>query len=548
MTVFIPILRRYKFEVFISVIAGILSGVCFSGLVSTISEAIDTHLAHPELICLKFVVTWVGYGFFAVVSSHCIRQLSQQLVLDLRTGLTEKILTCPLAKVEKMGTQVLAVLTEDINALAHALEKAPGALSAFAIVLFCSIFYLSTSPILFCFIAILMTAFCLCFIRPLQKARRYREEVRKEWNIIFRYIHELNQGIKELLLNTTKKNIFLYEKLYPACRRQKEQTIYVNLIENLMSRLVDLILLLALGLAILILPNLGYASFQEIEKFLLLFLFASPSLKTTLTFSNAFRTVKVSLKQIEALDLSVSLGQEGANPQKAPSTQMLTDKFQTLSLTQLGYDYRERDHAFTLGPVSLEFWMPEIVFITGGNGSGKSTLVKLLCGLYSPSAGQISFNGQAITEANQDAYRQCFSVLFADGFLFKDLLSKQDADTTANVSKWNHYLNILGLSDKVRIENGQFSTVQLSVGQKKRLSLLVALMENPHIYIFDEWAANQDFTFKKFFYYQILPELKAKGKLVLVISHDEAYYDVADRVIKLESGYVISDTVKPCAA
>lgn len=548
MTGFTPILKQYKFEVFIAVTAGILSGACFSGLVSTVSEAIDTQLAQQWLTCLKFIISWLGYGLFGVVSSHCVRQLSQQLVFDLRTGLTQKILNCPLAQLERMDTKILAVLTEDINALAHALEKAPSALSALAIVLFCSVFYISTSPILFCFIALFIAAFFLCFVRPLQKARIYREEVRKEWNVIFHYIHQLNQGIKELLLSASKRNVFLHERLYPVCQRQKEKTIYVNLIENLMSRLVDLALLLALGLAILILPRFGYASFEEIEKFLLLFLFASPSLKTTLNFSSAFRTVKISLKHIEALNLSIGLGQKSSILIPGKSAQTFDSEFQTLKLSKLAYRYRERDCAFSIGPISLDFSMPEVVFITGGNGSGKSTLVKLLCGLYSSDAGRLIFNGQLIVEANQDAYRQCFSVLFSDGFLFKDLLSAQDAYSATALAKWNHYISALGLTDKVKIENGQFSTIQLSVGQRKRLSLIAALMEDSNIYIFDEWAANQDVTFKRVFYYQVLPELKQKGKLVLVISHDETYYDIADRIIKLDSGRIVSDTARLRAA
>jgi len=56
------------------------------------------------------------------------------------------------------------------------------------------------------------------------------------------------------------------------------------------------------------------------------------------------------------------------------------------------------------------------------------------------------------------------------------------------------------------------------------------------VYLFDEWAADQDPVFKKVFYTQLLPELKARGKAVLVISHDERYFGAADRVIRLDYG------------
>jgi putative ATP-binding cassette transporter len=98
------------------------------------------------------------------------------------------------------------------------------------------------------------------------------------------------------------------------------------------------------------------------------------------------------------------------------------------------------------------------------------------------------------------------------------------------------YLVRLELDHKVRVEAGLLSTTDLSQGQRKRLALLSAYLEDRPIYVFDEWAADQDPRFKRVFYYQLLPELKARGKCVVVISHDEAYFPVADRLIKLEDG------------
>jgi putative ATP-binding cassette transporter len=70
--------------------------------------------------------------------------------------------------------------------------------------------------------------------------------------------------------------------------------------------------------------------------------------------------------------------------------------------------------------------------------------------------------------------------------------------------------------------------------------LLTAYIEDRPIYVFDEWAADQDPFFKRVFYYNFLPELKARGKAVLVISHDDRYYNVADRIIRLDCGSVVA--------
>jgi putative ATP-binding cassette transporter len=182
--------------------------------------------------------------------------------------------------------------------------------------------------------------------------------------------------------------------------------------------------------------------------------------------------------------------------------------------------------------------MGELVFLTGGNGSGKTTLAKLLMGLYTPELGEIRIDGKPVTDESRDAFRQSFSAVFSDYFLFDSLLGVrgEEADIEAR-----NYLEELQLNHKVEIKEGVFSTIDLSAGQRKRLALLTAYMEDRPVYIFDEWAADQDPQFKETFYYQLLPELRSRGKLVIVISHDDRYYHVADRIIKLDYGKVEYD-------
>ena len=103
------------------------------------------------------------------------------------------------------------------------------------------------------------------------------------------------------------------------------------------------------------------------------------------------------------------------------------------------------------------------------------------------------------------------------------------------------YLKQLQLDHKVKIEQGKLSTTTLSQGQRKRLALLTAYLEDRPIYLFDEWAADQDPNFKEIFYTQFLCELKNRGKTVLIISHDDHYFHLADRIVKLNYGKVEYD-------
>lgn len=201
-------------------------------------------------------------------------------------------------------------------------------------------------------------------------------------------------------------------------------------------------------------------------------------------------------------------------------------------LVGVTHSYRTdaEDHNFMLGPLDLEFVPGEVVFLVGGNGSGKTTLAKLLVGLYAPESGEV------ITDETRESYRQHFSAVFSDFYLFERLLGVVGPDLDA---KAREYLAKLQLSHKVQVRDGTLSTTELSCGQRKRLALLNAYLEDRPFYVFDEWAAGQDSVFKEVFYTQLLPELKREGKTVLVISHDESYFHLADRRLRLDYGSLV---------
>jgi putative ATP-binding cassette transporter len=219
-------------------------------------------------------------------------------------------------------------------------------------------------------------------------------------------------------------------------------------------------------------------------------------------------------------------------PSGAPTTPLTQ-----LSLVDVTHRYRrdDDDGVFVLGPLSVELRPAETLFLIGGNGSGKTTLAKLLVGLYEPETGHVLLNGQVIVGAGLDDYRERFSAIFSDFHLFHNLLVTDERVIETS----RELLSKLGLGHRVSLENACFSTTELSRGQQKRLALVTLLLEDRPVCVFDEWAADQDPAFKHRFYCEILPELKAQGKSVVVITHDERYFHVADRCIELEAGQIV---------
>jgi putative ATP-binding cassette transporter len=193
------------------------------------------------------------------------------------------------------------------------------------------------------------------------------------------------------------------------------------------------------------------------------------------------------------------------------------------------------EKGFQLGPINLTLKPGQLVFIIGGNGSGKSTLAKVITGLYEPQSGEIYLNNKLITETNLEWYRQHFSAIFSDFYLFDSYLGFNDPNLDQKIL---NYLHLLKLAHKVQVKNGVLSTINLSFGQRKRLALLNVYLENRPIYLFDEWAADQEPEFREFFYQHLLKELKEQGKIVIVITHDDRYFHLADHLIKLDYGQV----------
>jgi putative pyoverdin transport system ATP-binding/permease protein len=289
------------------------------------------------------------------------------------------------------------------------------------------------------------------------------------------------------------------------------------------------------GMILFILPSIQYVSPHAMTGYIVTTLYLMGPLSGVLGSLSVFSRASVALDKIQQLGLTL------ASVRAADETGMEAtpgpNSFSKLELVDITHAYhREQDdNHFVLGPINLTFQPGELVFIVGGNGSGKSTLAKLLTGLYPPESGEIRIDGRPVTNENRDDYRQVFSAVFVDFYLFDNLLGLHDPRLDEQAGE---YLEQLQLSHKVQIAEGRFSTTALSQGQRKRLALLTAYLEDRPFYLFDEWASDQDPVFKEVFYTRLLPELKKRGKAVVVITHDDRYFWAADRIIKLDYGKV----------
>lgn len=533
------LLKSSGMTFWVAVLASLVGGASSAGIIATINYAIAHVGELPSWLSWLFITLCLGLLIFGTIAFRAIVRLSQAVVYYLRLKITQQILACPLQHLEIIGSpKLLAILTEDLNTISIAAGRIADILINTALLLGCLAYLAWLSPAMLTgflvFIAIVFSAFQLL----LQQGRTYLALARQTQDLLFEHFRTLSEGIKELKLHRQRRKAFFKEDVQATAVRLKRNLIRGMDIFALASPLGLVLFCIPIGLLLFVLPEIVEVSPALLSSYAFTILFMINPLRVLTNFLPEIAQASIALEKIESLGLSMTT--QTTEPNLPSSINLTSANWSSWEFIGITHDYYavDEDYRFTIGEINLKFQPGELVFIVGGNGSGKSTLVKLMTGLYIPKKGTILFDGQPVTDFNREWYRQQFSVIFSDFFLFDRLLG---IESKGRELKIKQYLMELDIEHKVQIQDGVLSTTNLSQGQRKRLALLTAYLEDRPIYIFDEWASDQDPVFKDVFYRQLLPELKHQGKTVIAISHDDRYFDQCDRLIKLEYGKIIED-------
>jgi putative ATP-binding cassette transporter len=527
------ILRESWLAVLLAALAGGAAGVASVGLLGLIHTA----LAQGGTATSGMVAGFTGLCLVILAgrtaSQALLVRLGQGAVYRLSTGMSRRVLAAPLRHLEELGPpRILAALTEDAIAIALAFNLLPviGINSAIAI---CCLGYLAwlSFPV-FAVVAAFLSLGALVFLKSAGTAIRYQRAARHEHDALMRHFHGLIEGIKELKLHAGRREAFLAELLEASAATVRDRFITAQTLLAAAGGWARLLLLACIGLVLFALPAWHPVDPRTLTGYTLTILFAMAPMEAVIGAGVPILVrARIALEKLEALGLSLAAaGSEdgGDGPDLGPA-------WGRIELRGVTHAYRkeQEDEGFVLGPVDLQLCPGELVFLVGGNGSGKTTLAKLLTGLYAPEQGEVLLDGKPVPQAARERYRRLFSAVFSDFYLFENLLGFDSAGLDARAQE---YLRLLHLDRVVRVQGGRLSSTELSRGQRKRLALLTAYLEDRPVCVFDEWAADQDPVFKRVFYTQLLPELKARGKAVVVISHDDAYFHFADRLLKLVEG------------
>ncbi len=517
--------RQYRWPFSLVLLLSLASAALGIGLIAFINQRLIatadiTVSVLPEFLGLLVLLMAITLG-----SQLALTTLGHHFVFRLRGEFIKRIMDTPVGQIDKLGSAtLLAGLSSDVRNITVAFVRLPELVQGVILTLGSAAYlgWLSGKMLLVTALWIAVTLWTGYLL--VQRVYKHLATLREVEDSLYDDFQIVLEGRKELALNRERAE-YIFDKIYqPDAERYRQHIIRADTFHLSAVNWSNIMMLGVIGLVFWMANGLGWADTTVAATYSLALLFlrtpllsAMGALPTLLSAQVAFNK----LKQFQLAPYTPAFSRPARHP-----------GWQTLELRDVTFTYH--DGSFSVGPINLTIQRGELLFLIGGNGSGKSTLAMLLTGLYTPASGEILIDGKPLGADEMDAYRQHFSAVFTDVWLFDKLLGPggEEADP-ALVETWLHRLK---MDHKLTLENGKILNLKLSKGQKKRVALLLALAEGRDIILLDEWAADQDPHFRREFYQVLLPLMKEMGKTVFAISHDDHYFIHADRLLEMRQG------------
>jgi cyclic peptide transporter len=513
-----------------------LSGLSNAGLLAVINTAAEnaSNLAANGRFLALFAIV---LAIYLVAQREILRVTVNEVerILDgVRGRLTGRLRDADLMPIEHLGRpQIYASIQRDTLTISQAAQMIAMACQSTVMLVFAFAYlaWLSRAAFGLTLVATVISA-GIYLRRSEETSARMHLTMQREHDFLDALTHMLD-GFKEVRLSEPRAT-----ELHGHLRQMSTDLagLKVQTGTGFAEQLIlgQSFFYLLLGAIVFLLPQVANQYTDVVTKATASVLFIVGPLSSLLVTVPIYANANVSAGNIVALDEALARAAPAVPP---PSPLPPAAAVEHLCLTDMVFEYDDprAPHPFTVGPLDFSVRAGETVFIIGGNGSGKSTFLKVLAGLYPASSGTMALNGTVIGPGDAAWYRSHFSAVFSDYHLFDRLYGLGNGSR----ERAQELLGELGLSDKTALDDRRFTTLDLSVGQRKRLALLVLLLENRPIVVFDEWAAEQDPAFRRRFYEDLLPAFKREGRTVIAVTHDDRYYRSADRILKMEYGVFV---------
>lgn len=532
--------RNSRKKLIIAVILSIFAGLLYALIIPTVLHGLSNNeiVSIGEIISIPTPMAFFVLIFMVLATKASsvifVNSLAKTAIAKLRVELSEKINAMDIEKLEQFGLpKLLNVLTEDMNRLTGASLAIPMILVSIVTALGMLVYLAILNIEIFVFTILAIIVGVTLFKYPVNKTKKYYIKSRTLKDNMQEGFKGLVFGAYELKLDKHKATNFLKQEIsrptFESVGLEKKGDVVLHVAGNSS----EIFCFFAIGMIVFIQPQSSDIAQQSLYGVVMALLYITGPIVSILGQLQQLKLGEVSLQKVNEV---FSLGDIAMS-----GSEIINKNWSRLTLSNVCYTYKNDNDEFSIRDVNLTLEKGKTYFIIGGNGSGKSTLCKLLSFHYIANRGVFLFDEQRITQENLQSARDNLYVIYSDYHLFTRIYKPLNDDDLELIQK---YLRIFKLENKTQLINNEFSTINLSDGQCRRLALIVGLVENKAIYVLDEWAADQDPEFKDLFYKYVLPELKAQGKTVIAITHDDRYFSCCDQVIKMEHGTIV-DKLEP---
>lgn len=520
----------------------VISSLVNSLLIVFISSAAQK-VTENSLQTADFIFYITAVILYAYVLRYAFFQsfdVLEEIVRKIRIRIIDKIRSINLSYIENLDrAELYSRLSEDTNAISRNNFALLEAVQAAILIVFNFVYLTWVSPILS--ISLVLVIFPVLLIQINNNNKKLSGKLHvagKKESSFFYHVMELLDGFKEIKMNR-HKNAELLSDIEVLSKQTEELKKDVNRQQTDAVIFFRSSFFILLATIVFVMPTVGIVDPHTVYKITIVVLLIWGPLVRIVTFLPSLSRSNVAIDNLRALESKLDIAFINNQQEHYVSAFMpVTCEFkQTIRLENVSYAYTDKygSTSFSIGPINMEVQKGEIIFIVGGNGSGKSTLLKVITSLYAKTTGSIYLDSQKVEDSMIADYRELFSIIFTDFHLFDKLYGLGEIDER----RIRELLKLMQLTDKTEYQEGRFTEQDLSTGQKKRLAFVAALLEEKPIYILDELAADQDPQFRKYFYEELLQNLKAQGKTIIAVTHDDHYFHTADRILKMEYGQLV---------
>ncbi|MCR6572836.1 multidrug ABC transporter permease/ATP-binding protein [Campylobacter insulaenigrae] len=524
MSFILTLFKENKIKIFIFLFFSIITSLIGVLTLVFINEfLLKSNLENPNII-VYFAFLLILFFLSSSFVEISLSSFGQKFIFKMQRRVIKQILDTSILNIlNTTKARILASLNNDVRSISFGLLRFPEFIQS-SVLIFCTsayIAYLSFEIFLLCFVWIVFVFVINHFL--MSKVYFYFKRARENDDALQKNYQNILQGHNELTLNPLRaKQYYESEFEFNALKKKKNSTIG-NVLHILSNNWSNSAMLALVGVEFYIVLTYKLTGIENATTIALSILFLRTPLVSMIGSFPTILMAKIALDKIAKLNL-----QEYRQDFKIINKKI---QWKKIVFKDVCFAYGEK---FSLKPINFELQKGDIVFLIGKNGSGKSTFSMILAGLFTNFNGKLYLDNEEINLKNIYKYRALISAIFSDFHLFTKILR----DENFLEEDLKYWLEILELDEKIELIEDNFSTIKLSAGQKKRLAMLVALLEKKDILILDEWAADQDPMFRKFFYQKLLPLLKQKGITIFAITHDDTYFDIADRILLAQDGYI----------